>query len=181
MKNKTQSWTVLDRRELYRADPWVTLSVEHLRLPNGQEVEDFHQLKLPDFVAVVALTQNQQVLMLRQYKHGARRTSLTLPGGLVESGEAPLDAAKRELAEETGYGAEDWQFLGSYTVHGNLGAGKGHFYRAENARKIFLPQSGDLEEMTILCLDPIELKKAVRKGAVCLLNHIAGLGLAKLL
>ena len=124
-----QAWEVIERRQLYRADPWIDLSVETVRLPGGGIVEDFHQLVLPDFALIFAQTEAGRVIVLRQYKHGPRRVGLSLPGGLVEKGEEPARAASRELLEETGYEADQWSHLGSYWVNANLGCGKAHFLR----------------------------------------------------
>jgi ADP-ribose pyrophosphatase len=181
MDTTTFAWSTVDRREIYRADPWVHLSKETVELPDGRIVEDYHQLRLPDFVAVVAIREDGTILMLRQYKHGPRAVTTTLPGGLVEAEEAALEAAKRELLEETGYGSENWSHLGSFTVHGNLGAGKGHYFFADQVRPLFAPHAGDLEEMSVLALSLREVKEAVRNGEINLLNHVAGLGLAGLI
>ena len=171
-------WQVLKTSEVFSAEPWLALSVQQVRVPDGRVIDDYYQLALPDFIVVFAETSAGQVIMIRQYKHGARRTSLTLPGGLVEKGEDPEEAAKRELLEETGYQAESWQSLGSYVVNGNLGCGKGHFFMAAGARKIREPESGDLETMEIELLTREKIAEALRNGEVMLLNHAAAIAMA---
>ena len=171
-------WQVLKSSEIFSADPWLTLSVQQVRVPDGRIIDDFYQLALPDFTLVFAATPSGEIIMIRQYKHGAKRTSLTLPGGLVEKGEDPEEAAKRELLEETGYQAESWQSLGSYVVNGNLGCGKGHFFMAAGARKIREPESGDLETMEIELLTREKIAEALRNGEVMLLNHAAAIAMA---
>ncbi len=175
---KRTTWKVLEDRNLVEAPPWLSLSVQSVELPDGRQVEDFYQLKIPDFVVVFAQTRESKVVMLRQYKHGAGRVSLTLPGGGVEPGEVPAEAVKRELLEETGYQATNWHSLGSYTVNGNLGCGQGHFFRAEDAIPIQLPNSGDLEEMEVLTLTMEEVQEALANGDVALLNHGAAISMA---
>ena len=171
-------WQVLKSSEIFTADPWLTLSVQQVRVPDGRVIDDFYQLALPDFIVVFAETGKGEVIMIRQYKHGARRTSLTLPGGLVEKGEAPEAAAKRELLEETGYQADSWKSLGSYVVNGNLGCGKGHFFMAAGAKPVQDPESGDLETMEIELLSREQIAEALRSGEVMLLNHAAVIALA---
>lgn len=171
-------WKVLKTSEVFSADPWLTLSVQQVRVPDGRVIDDFYQLALPDFIVVFAETLAGDVIMIRQYKHGARRTSLTLPGGLIEKGEDPLDAAKRELLEETGYRAESWQSLGAYVVNGNLGCGKGHFFMAAGAKQVQKPESGDLEAMEVELLTREQIAEALRSGEVMLLNHAAVIALA---
>ncbi len=173
-----QNWEVMASRRIYRADPWIDLGVETVRLPDGRVVEDFHQLVLPDFVLVFTETREGKVIALNQYKHGPRRVSLSLPGGLVEKGEDPALAARRELLEETGYEGPDWSHLGSYWANANLGCGQGHFYLARGCRKVQEPKSGDLEDMEILLMERDDLKAAMTDGRIVLSNQVSAISLA---
>ena len=163
--NHHQPWRVLDTKEVFAARPWLKLSVEKVEVADGRVVDDFYQLELPDFTVVFAETPEGRVLVIRQYKHGPRRISLTLPGGQLEPEENPLDAARRELLEETGYKAARWTSLGSYMVNGNLGCGRGYFFKASGADRFREPDSGDLENMEILLMDRPELAAAPRQVA----------------
>lgn len=176
--SKGLSWKTLDRKQIYRAEPWIDLSVEMVQLPDGKIVEDFHQLTLPDFATVFTETEDGKILMLRQYKHGPRKVGLMLPGGIVEPNEDHADAVKRELLEETGYRAEGWCFLGSFAINANLGCGNGHIYRASGAIQIQEPDSGDYEEMEILLLDKSQVISAVLEGRIQVMSHVAAIFLA---
>ena len=177
---KDRKWHVLRREELYSMAPWLALYRETVELPNGKIIDDYHQLDLPDFTVVVARTPTGKTIVVRQYKHGVRRISLTLPGGMVDTDEVPVMAAQRELLEETGYTAEEWHHLGSFTSHGNLGAGRGHYYQAINALRIQPPNSGDLEEMEVLLLSKVDLSRSLWNGNVALLNHALVISLSQL-
>ncbi|MBL4613496.1 MAG: NUDIX hydrolase [Magnetovibrio sp.] len=171
-------WDVLDRRVVYKADPWMEVALETVETDSGHVVKDYHQLTLPDFVVVVAETVNEKVICLRQYKHGLRDVSLTFPGGMVDKGEPPINAVQRELLEETGYAAPTWHHLGSFTVHGNLGAGRGHFFSARGAFAARTPASGDLESMALELKSWKDMSHCAAAGEVKLLYHIAALRLA---
>lgn len=147
-------------------------------MPDGRVVEDFYQIELVEYVLIFAQTTEGQVVMERHYKHGVRRVILALPAGYVEPGEEPLAAAKRELLEETGYGADDWQQLGSYVVNGNQGCGKAHIVRATGARWKQNACSGDLEEVQVLLLTPDEAIGAIADGQVATLGSVAAIALA---
>lgn len=173
-----QPWRVLGTKDIFTARPWLKLFVETVEVPDGRIIDDYYQLEMPDFTTIFAETPDKRVLIIRQYKHGLRRTSLTLPGGQLEPHETPLEAARRELLEETGYKAAHWTPLGSFMVNGNLGCGRGHFFRATDARRYLEPDSGDLENMEILLMDSTSVAAALKNGEVVLLNHAATIAMA---
>jgi ADP-ribose pyrophosphatase len=174
------AWETLDRREIYHAPPFLTLSVDRVRLPDGRVVEDFHRIEKPDYALVVPRLADGRTLLLRQYKHGVGAAGLSPPGGHLAEGESPLAAVQRELLEETGYVAEHWHYLGVYTVDANQGCGRGHFFAAEGLTQTDVPASGDLEEMEIVFLAPDELTRAIVAGDVNALGSITALALAQL-
>jgi len=97
-----EKWTLLDSEYIIRR-PWATLRVDRLRMPNGNIKNEYYVLEYPTWVNMVALTERNTLLFVRQYRHGAGRVMVELPAGVVEDGETPEDAARRELLEETGY------------------------------------------------------------------------------
>ena len=87
--------------------------------------------------------------MLQSYRHGVGDITHLFPGGIIDEGETPLDAAKRELLEETGFGGGEWRTMGTYVPHSNYGGGKVHMFRVNSVKKVQEPNSGDLEETNI--------------------------------
>jgi ADP-ribose pyrophosphatase len=177
-KRTLKPWQVLKTQEIFAAHPWVKLSVQEVGLPDGRVIPDYYQIVLQEYVVIFAQTADHQVIMERQYKHGLKRVSLTLPGGTIEPGEDPLEAAKRELLEETGYVAETWRPLGSYVISANYGCGRAHLFTARNAQSVAQPNSGDLEEMEIISLPLEQVIAAMQQGEVVSLGAIATLALA---
>ncbi len=173
-------WRTLARRTLLSRPPWVELGEERVGLPDGREVDGFLWIRTRDFVGIVAITECDEVILVRAYKHGPRTVALAIPAGYLEDSEEPLAAAKRELREETGYDSDDWVSLGRFVVDGNYGVGTAHFLLAHGAHKVAEPASGDLEEMEIVIVPRAEVSEYLRRGEVVQLASAAALALAEL-
>jgi len=176
--NDAQDWYVRRSELVLNGDPWLRVWHEDLQLPDGREVDRFFTIEMPDYVVIVATTMDDRILTLRGYKHGPRRVCTSLPAGFIEAGEAPLDAARRELLEETGYEAERWEPLGSFVNDGNRGGGSGHLFLASGAGPVAEPNSGDLETAAVELFTLADLLQAARDGEIGDIPNAAALGLA---
>ena len=154
---------------------------QEVRLPNGDMVPDYHYIHLSDYVVIFAQTPEGKVVVERQYKHGLGRVSIALPAGGIHNGEQPVDAAERELFEETGFRASNWESLGIFALHGNYGCGNSHIFMSTQARKVAEPNSGDLEEMEILLMEPGELVRSIKTGEIGFVATVATVALAQLI
>ena len=170
-------WEVLEEKTVYQCDPWIRLDVHKVKLPDGQIIDDLHHLVMPEYVVIYPVTSDNKVIMLQAYRHGVGDVTYLFPGGLIDDGETMLEAAKRELLEETGYKAHNWKSLGSYVPHSNYGAGKAHIFKAMGAEKIQEPNSGDLEEAEIQSFDSETLMKALSDGSITSLSSVAAISL----
>lgn len=173
-------WEVLERRTLLRTARGIEVAVETVRLPDGRIVDDYEQITVGDSASVFVETTDHRVVILHHYCHGARRACIGLPGGRVDPAETPLAAAQRELLEETGYSAHDWQFLGSFTRNGNQGGGVDHLFHATGAQQITAPDSGDLEQITVTTISRAELTAALRDNRIAVSAHALGVALGLL-
>lgn len=112
MKTKKQTdessqYKILSSEYLIRR-PWLTARKDKLQLPDGRINPEFYVLEYPSWVNVIAVTDEGRFVMVRQYRHGLGIMSTELCAGVVEEGEEPEAAARRELAEETGYTGGRW-------------------------------------------------------------------------
>lgn len=170
---KLSIWKTRASKELFSVKPWITVLEQKVELPDGRRIFPFYRLELPSFVTVVARTEEGLLLMERQYKHGAGRVSLIFPSGVIEPGEKPLAAAKRELLEETGYAAKRWISCGSYVTDGNRRGAIGHLFFALGCRRRQEADSGDLEEMELVQVNPKELTRLVKRGQIATMTTLA--------
>ncbi len=177
-----EPWKTIDRRVVGTAGSGITVTLEShtVELPDGRVRHDWPWLIGSDFVNVLAMTQDGRFLCFRQTKYGIEGTSLAPVGGRMEPGETPLDTARRELLEETGYEAEMWTDLGSYRVSAVYGMATASFFLAEGARYVQPACSDDLEEQQLLQLPPDEMRRALAAGEIKGLSWATTVALALL-
>lgn len=107
---KREKWSVLDSEYVVKR-PWLVARRDTVKLPTGVVYPEYYVLEYPDWVNVIAITRDGRYVMVEQYRHGLGDVFTELCAGCVEPGEEPLEAAKRELAEETGYTGGRWELL----------------------------------------------------------------------
>jgi len=171
-------WKTLSREVLFSGGPIREVSRESVRLPDNRIVPDYYVVRFPDYVLVYAEMEDGRVPMLRQYKHGPRRICLTFPGGAIEPDETPVDAASRELMEELGCIAQEFDSLGAFMTNANQGCNTAHLFHARGCRIIAEPTSRDLEDAEVVLMDRAALAAPARLEEIGLASHVALLLLA---
>lgn len=100
-------WGILDSSYPFKSK-WLTVRKDRVRMPSGYEMDDFYVLEYPNFVNIIAITTDNKFIIEQQYRHGIQQIAYELCAGGCEEGESPIQAAKRELLEETGYSYGKW-------------------------------------------------------------------------
>jgi len=173
-----QPWKTKSRKTILDQRPWLVVEHHTVELPDGRLIPDWPWIITPDYVNVVAVTEDGHFVCFRQVKYGLDGETLGIVGGFVEAGEDPFVAARRELLEETGYESADWVPLGSFCVDPNRGIATGHLYLARNARYIKPRNADDLEEQEIVFLTRTEIESALANGEVKVLAWAASIAFA---
>ena len=171
-------WEVLSSRTALR-DRWINVTADAVRDSKGNVLDPFYTLSYPDWVHVVAITPADELVLVRQYRHGARAWTLELPAGAVDAADAdPAVAAARELREETGHTAPDFRYLGSLSPNTATHRNRAHTVLALNAT-LTHPTAHEVGEDITVELWPLSrVVEAMGHGLLPQAMHTASLLLA---
>lgn len=155
---------------------WRVLNEEHLQhckvfdvqratmeSPLTGDAHPFFRIESPEWVNIVALTRDEQLVLVRQFRHGSRVVTLEIPGGLVDPGEVPAEAGGRELLEETGYRAGRLVSLGSISPNPALFGNRVHMLVALDCERVAEIQNESTEHTTVELLPLTRLREVVRE------------------
>lgn len=166
MNQTIKEWKVLESEYLVRR-PWLTARRDRLELPDGRIIPEYYVLEYPDWVNVIAITKDGQFVMERQYRHAARKISLELPCGVMEEGETPLEAAQRELLEETGFGGGQWKKLMELSPNPSAMSNTTHCFLAIGVEKIAEQHLDETEELSVLFMTKEEVNRMLNENQIC--------------
>ena len=154
-------------------DRWFRVTADRCELPNGIVLDPFYVIHEKEWVHIFALDAKNQVLVVRQYRYAANVTCLELPGGVIDPGEAPLVAAKRELLEETGYSSKEWELVGRMFANPARQTNTVHIFIARNATATGQQDLDASEDIEYLLLPIQAIQKSIESGEFSQALHIA--------
>jgi len=158
-------WTV-EKTELLQDCRVFSVSRTRSRSPHTGQPHSFFRIDSSDWANIVPITPEGGVVMIRQYRHGADRVTLETPGGLVDSGETPAEAAARELLEETGYRAGEITPLGMVNPNPAFFGNRLHAFVARNSVQVAQIRNEGIEETVVEIVTREQLRHFVRDGTV---------------
>jgi len=153
-----KKWTLLDSRYIVQR-PWATLRVDKLQLPNGNIKDEYYVLEYPTWVNMVAFTEDDELLLVRQYRHGAGEILVELPAGVVEEGEDPAEAARRELLEETGYSFTSIAYVCTLYANPATSGNLTYTYVLRGGKKVQEQQLDSSEDIEVVIMGIEEAKQ----------------------
>jgi 8-oxo-dGTP pyrophosphatase MutT (NUDIX family) len=150
------TWKMLSSKYVYK-DKWLQLRADSCEFPDGRIIEPYYIVELPDWCNTVVVTEDERIILVRQYRYPLGDATYELPGGVKEKGEEPLQAAKREMEEETGYTSDDMELLMSVSPNPAINDNTAYFFLAKNARPTKATNSDLFEDIDILSFSKEEL------------------------
>lgn len=160
-----KSWPRISSR-LDRSFRIFNLRMDRSVSPRTGKEHDFIVLESAPWANVIALTEREEVILIRQYRHGTGEVTLEIPGGLVENGDEPPAAAKRELREETGYRADRWVDLGFVHPNPAIQDNRCHTFLALGATPAGAQSLDDKEDIAVVLERLAEIPRLIREGAI---------------
>ncbi|CAM3217746.1 NUDIX hydrolase [Rhodothermus bifroesti] len=140
---------------------------EQVQPPRATKPYDFYLLEAIDWVNVIPVTPEGQIVFVRQYRYGTKEVSLEIPGGAVDPEDpSPLEAARRELREETGYAPEHLRYLGAVAPNPAILTNRCHVFLAENVRLVGAQQLDGAEEIEVVLLEVGEIPERIMRGEI---------------
>ena len=161
-----RDWPVISREQVgdFRL---FSLTKKKVRSPRTGEIREVQALQFPDWVLILALTPQEEVVMVRQYRHGTEQVCLELPGGLVDPGDdSPALSARRELLEETGYQANEITLVGECCPQPAIMTNKCLFYLAQNVVRVQTQNLDAGEDIEILEIPLKEIPAKIREAEI---------------
>ena len=147
-----EKWKTIDSKYIIQR-PWATLRVDKLEMPNGNIKEEYYVLEYPTWVNMVAITEDNQVIFVKQYRHGAGQIMVELPAGVVEENEDPEIAARRELLEETGYAFDDISYVCELYANPATSGNLTYTYLLTGGRKVQEQELDPSEDIDVVLMD----------------------------
>lgn len=172
-----RAWKHLGSERLLE-NPYFTVRSDKLQLPDGAIKDPYYVIERPDAAIVFPVTTNGDVVLVSQYRPPLERVELGLPAGLVESGEEPESAARRELSEETGYAGGEWEALGSLASSPSLKDNWAYLFLARDVTQNSDQNLDEYERLEIVELPLAELPGLVYSGEIVSSSGVAAAMLA---
>lgn len=174
-KLENRRWKVLKSENILKLGPWLSVRQECVKLPSGVEIPTWYVLEFPDWINVIALTKDGQMVMVDQYRHALGETHYELVAGVIDPGETPLHAAQRELSEETGYEGGEWSLYMTLspnpTNHNNLS----YTFLARGVEKRRDQHQEPTEDIGIDLFAEDEVRQLLEQGEIVQALHAAPL------
>lgn len=158
-----RKWEVMDSEYLIRR-PWLTARRDTVKLPNGTIIPEYYVLEYPNWVNVIAITDEGKFVLVRQYRHALGETRYELCAGVCDEGEEPITAAQRELFEETGYSGGHWKLWMTLSANASSVNNLTYCYLATDVKRTSTQHLDPTEDLTVHVVSRKQLYSMLKSG-----------------
>ena len=134
--------------------------------PRDGAVHDFYVIDAPDWVNIIAVTPAGEIALIKQFRHGTGEITLEIPGGIVDPGEGPVQCARRELLEETGFTSSRWKQIGCVRPNPAFMSNFCYTFLASHCERTSETSFDATEDIETLLAAPREVKRYIREGTI---------------
>ncbi len=171
------AWEEIETEHIVQ-DQWIDFRRTTYRYPDGRVFAPFYSYTKRDYVVIVASDEAGRYLCVRQFRQGIRAVTTEFPAGGIEKdaeghSEDILEAARRELLEETGYASDEWKHLLSIPSHPTISDNYAHFFVARNCRKVADQSLDETEVLNILHYTAAQIEDLIARGDFQQPDHVA--------
>lgn len=159
-------WKMLSSKYVFQ-DRWFQARADRCEFPDGRIIEPYYVVEVPDWCNTIILTKDERVILVRQYRYAADQITFELPGGLIEKGEDPMNAAKREMEEETGFTSDEFELISKVSPNPSINNNTAYFYLARNAYPIAnIKNMDEFEDIDVVSFSKEELWQLLKENKI---------------
>ena len=165
-------WKTLSSEYLF-TDLWFKVRKDICEAPDGRIIDPYYVYEFPEWATAFALTEDDKVIMVKQYRHPVEEVIIELPGGVVDATDKDYQKAiERELLEETGYTFTSFESLGRISANPSTNTNWMHMFLAKGGKKVAEQKLDHNEEIIVELLTIDEVKKLVKENKIVQAMHI---------
>jgi 8-oxo-dGTP pyrophosphatase MutT (NUDIX family) len=173
MKTDEQlKWKLLSSEYLFK-ETWLRARRDTCEKPDGRIVENYYVMEYPEWVTALPITENNEVILVKQYRHAIKQVDFEIPGGCVDASDKSYEEAiRRELLEETGYAFDQAEYLGDTSPNSSTNANWMHMFLLTGGKKVQQQQLDANEEIEVMLVPLNEFIKLLLSNKLVQAMHV---------